>query len=136
VVQDPEFNPTVAAGLVVTTVPAASASRPWSAARSRSRCPKGPDLVTVPDVTGLKRADRPPARVQAAGLAVNEVVGSPEPTRLRSPTRPSSPGSLRGSAVKLYTSLSRRLPSAPGAMGYKTTRRQQGRTAWAHWTDG
>ena len=63
---------------------------------------KGPDLVTVPDVTGQSVAAATRA-LEAAGFTVSEVVGSPDrPVYVTNPAK----GVLvkRGSAVKLYTS--------------------------------
>jgi serine/threonine-protein kinase len=101
VVPDLQFSSTVAAGLVVATVPAANASAVVGSA-VKVTVSKGPDLVAVPDVTGLSVLTAT-GRVQAAGLAVNEVVGSPDrPVYVTNP--PKFSRILRGSAVKLYTS--------------------------------
>ena len=100
-VEDPEFNNTVAAGQVVGTVPAAKANAVVGT-QVKVTVSKGPDLVTVPDVTG-EAVLTATARMQAAGLAVIEVVGSPDrPVYVTNP--PKGSRILRGSQIKLYTS--------------------------------
>jgi eukaryotic-like serine/threonine-protein kinase len=63
---------------------------------------KGPDLVTVPDVSSQSVAAATKA-LEAAGVSVSGVVGSPDwPVYIANP--PMGTMVKRGSAVKLYTS--------------------------------
>jgi serine/threonine-protein kinase len=95
------FDNTVPKGQVVRTNPAAGASAD-SGSTVTVQVSKGPDLVTVPTVSSLSVLDAT-HRIEAAGLHVSEVVGSPD--RPVSATTP-PPGAqvLRGSAVRLTTS--------------------------------
>jgi serine/threonine-protein kinase len=99
-VESDQFND-APAGQVVGTTPAAGAAAVVGS-QVTVTVSKGPDLVTVPNVSrqGVQGAT---AALEAAGLTVNAVVGSPDrPVYVTDP--PAGSRVKRGSPVKLYTS--------------------------------
>ncbi len=88
-------------GQIVGTTPAAGANAPVGS-QVAVIVSKGPDLVTVPNVTG-QGVQVATSRLEAAGLTVSGVVGSPDrAVTATSPAAGSRP--KRGTAVRLYTS--------------------------------
>jgi eukaryotic-like serine/threonine-protein kinase len=100
-VENDQFSDTVPKGQVVATAPPISTAAVVGS-QVAVVVSKGQDLVAVIDVTSQSVAAAT-SHLQAAGLSVSEVVGSPDRTvYVTNPPK----GALvkRGSAVKLYTS--------------------------------
>jgi serine/threonine-protein kinase len=100
-VEDDQFSDTVAQGVVVSSTPASGVPA-IVGSQVRVVVSKGQDLVTVPPVSG-QTVDVATKGVQAAGLTVSGVTGSPD--RPVTATAPAIGTRIkRGSSVKLSTS--------------------------------
>jgi serine/threonine-protein kinase len=99
VVRAEDFSDTVAPGKVIRTDPPKGATAPRGG-NVTMVVSKGPDLVVVPDVTGMT-ADQAATRLEAGGLTVNRVEG---PFRGHVYTTDPAAGVKvkRGSSVDLY----------------------------------
>jgi serine/threonine-protein kinase len=100
-VEDDQFSDTVAQGVVVSSTPASGVPA-IVGSQVKVVVSKGQDLVTVPPVSG-QAVDAATRAVQAAGLTVSGVTGSPD--RPVTATTPAIGTRIkRGSSVKLSTS--------------------------------
>jgi serine/threonine-protein kinase len=100
-VEDDQFSDTVAQGVVVSSAPASGVPA-IVGSQVKVVVSKGQDLVTVPSVSG-QTVDVATRAVQAAGLTVSGVTGSPD--RPVTATTPAIGTRIkRGSSVKLSTS--------------------------------
>jgi serine/threonine-protein kinase len=98
-VRSEDFSDTIAAGQVIGTNPSAGKT----VARGDTVTiivSKGPDLVTVPDVTGMQPEDAA-TRIEGAGLSVGQVEG-PFRGRVYTADPPAGSRVKRGTSVDLY----------------------------------
>ena len=94
------FDDTVPVGQVVSTSPPAG-SKVDKGSTVVANVSKGPDVVTMPDVTG-KNVDEATKAIEAAGLSVANVFGPPNKRVIL--TVPGAGTKVkRGSTVNLYT---------------------------------
>jgi len=102
VTQTEDFNDAVPSGEVIATDPpageAVDASTPVTVHVS-----KGPQIVVVPDVTGM-RVDQATAALNQAGLVVGTIFGPPKARRVIATNPPPGSHVPHGSAVDLYAS--------------------------------
>jgi serine/threonine-protein kinase len=99
VVRSEDFSDTVAPGNVVRTDPPKGGTAPRGG-NVTMFVSKGPDLVVVPDVSGMT-ADQAATKLEAAGLTVNQVVG-PFRGRVYTTDPPAGVKVKRGSSVDIY----------------------------------
>jgi eukaryotic-like serine/threonine-protein kinase len=99
-VRDDEFNDTVTAGNVVSTSPAAQQPVP-KGGNVKVTVSKGPDLVAVPNVSGMS-VQQAQSTMQQAGLSVANVFGPPD-KKVFTTDPPAGSQVKRGSSVNLYT---------------------------------